>query len=411
LTVSQTLTSSDNITWTLGNLSGLTGTQGSYTLTLSASGIADSATNTLASGASTTWTVDTTSPTVTINQASTQADPVTNAANINFTAVFNEPVTGFNSSGVSFSGAGATTATVTEIAPMDGTTYNVQISGMNANGIITASINAGAAQDVAGNLSQASTSTDNQVTYHQDSSTIFVVNSLANTDDGFCSPLGTGPGNHDCTLREAINAANADFGAETITFDPAVFTAPGPYTITLSGALGALPDITDDVTITGPAAVSLTISGNNTGRVFTINSGKTVSISNLTITGGQANFGGGIYNLGNLTISNSTFTGNKAVGGSGKGGAIDSEGGTLYIVNTTISGNSAETDGGGLLSGGTSSATLTNVTLTNNRSDADNNATGDGGGIGQVSSNAITLRNRCVGLQRRPDKDALAPAR
>src|SRR5215470_850133 len=42
----------------------------------------------------------------------------------------------------------------------------------------------------------------------------FEVNSTADTDDGSCDALGTGTGNQDCTLREAINAANADAGTE-----------------------------------------------------------------------------------------------------------------------------------------------------------------------------------------------------
>src|SRR5438034_1817613 len=56
-------------------------------------------------------------------------------------------------------------------------------------------------------------------------------------------------------------------------------------------------------------------------------------MSNLTITGGKitGDNGGGIFSLSDLTVLNSTFTGNQAVGG--EGGAIDSEGGTLRIIN------------------------------------------------------------------------------
>src|SRR5215471_3824234 len=65
----------------------------------------------------------------------------------------------------------------------------------------------------------------------------YVVNSTADTDDGVCD--GT-----NCTLREAINAANATAGADTITF-----SVTG--TILLESAL---PDLADDVTIGGPGA-------------------------------------------------------------------------------------------------------------------------------------------------------------
>jgi len=108
---------------------------------------------------------DLTAPDVTINQAIGQSDP-TSSSPINFTAVFSEPVTGFTDAGVTLGGtAGATTAVVTEIAPNDGTTYNVAVSGMTVDGTVIASIPAGAAEDGAGNGNTASTSTDNTVTY------------------------------------------------------------------------------------------------------------------------------------------------------------------------------------------------------------------------------------------------------
>ena len=106
-------------------------------------------------------TPDTTSPTVTINQETSQADPA-NASPINFTVVFSEPVTDFATGDVTLSGtAGATTATVTG----SGTTYNVAVSGMTANGTVIASLLAGVAHDAANNPSLASTSTDNTVTF------------------------------------------------------------------------------------------------------------------------------------------------------------------------------------------------------------------------------------------------------
>ena len=105
-------------------------------------------------------------PTVTINQASGQNDP-TNTQPINFTVVFSEAVTGFDNSDVVLSGtAGATMAVVTEIAPNDGTTYNVAVSGITNDGTVIAMIRVAAAQSVAtGAPTSASTSNDNTVTY------------------------------------------------------------------------------------------------------------------------------------------------------------------------------------------------------------------------------------------------------
>ena len=129
--------------------------------------------------ASFSWTIDATAPTVTIDQATGQADP-TGASPINFTVAFSEAVTGFTDADVSLDGtAGATTAVVTG-GP---TTYDVAVSGMSADGTVTASIAAGAVTDGSGNVNAASTSTDNTVTYQ------FNVAPTANVTNGAC-PTG-----------------------------------------------------------------------------------------------------------------------------------------------------------------------------------------------------------------------------
>ena len=102
--------------------------------------------------------IDTTAPTVTIEQAGT--DPTN--VNPTFTVTFSEAVTGFTAAGVTLGGtAGATTATVNG----SGAIYTVTVSGMTSDGTVTATIPAGAAIDVADNLSVDSASTDNSVTY------------------------------------------------------------------------------------------------------------------------------------------------------------------------------------------------------------------------------------------------------
>lgn len=100
-------------------------------------------------------------PTVTINQASTQSDP-TSSSVINFTVVFSESVTGFGADDVVLGGtAGATNVNVTGY----GSVYNVAVSGMTRSGTVIASVRAGAAIGQNGCPSEASTSTDNVVTY------------------------------------------------------------------------------------------------------------------------------------------------------------------------------------------------------------------------------------------------------
>ena len=86
----------------------------------------------------------------------------------------------------------------------------------------------------------------------------------------------------DCSLRGAINNANGLAGADTITFDAAVFN---PGTILLTGAL---PNITTDVTITGLGVTLVTVDGANLHRPFNIGGGATVAFSGLTIAHGVA---------------------------------------------------------------------------------------------------------------------------
>ena len=64
----------------------------------------------------------------------------------------------------------------------------------------------------------------------------FTVNSVADTDDGTCDASS-------CTLREAINAANAAAGFDTILFDPTVFPAGSPATIAVTSALPGITDL------------------------------------------------------------------------------------------------------------------------------------------------------------------------
>ena len=149
---------------------------------------------------------------------------------------------------------------------------------------------------------------------------------VTNTND-------SGPG----SLRQALVDAN---DGDTIDVD----SASQRQTILLtSGQL----IVDKDVTISGPGANNLAVDGNAQSRVFYINPGKTVTISGLTITNGNVtnDSGGGIYNDGGtLAVSDCTVSGNSASYG---GGIInDSTNGsaTTTITNSTFSGNS----GGGI---------------------------------------------------------------
>ena len=105
-----------------------------------------------------------TTPSVTINDGATQADP-TSASPVVFDVVFSEGVTGFGNDDITLSGtAGATTANVT--GSSGGTAYSVSVSGMTSSGTVVAVVKADAATNGT-NTSTASTSTDNTVTFNQ----------------------------------------------------------------------------------------------------------------------------------------------------------------------------------------------------------------------------------------------------
>ena len=151
------------------------------------------------------------------------------------------------------------------------------------------------------------------------------------------------------SLRDVIDQANALAGADTITFQSGL---TGTITLT-SGHI----DITDSVTVQGPGAAELTISGNGASRIFYLyNSADApidVTISSLTFVDGDDDLGGAIRADGeNLTVEHSMFLYNEAYYG---GGAIafdtkfiepSGRVGELHIDDTVFLYNSAYYDGG-----------------------------------------------------------------
>jgi CSLREA domain-containing protein len=240
----------------------------------------------------------------------------------------------------------------------------------------------------------------------------FTVNSLADTPDaapgnGICADAGGL-----CTLRAALQEANAFAGDDTINF-----SVTGTINLT-----GALPTISSNINMNGPGSASLTVRRDTGGdyRIF-FTDNRTVSISGMTITNGktpdgaassgqEGGSGGGIRQAGGeLTLNNDINTGNRTGNGGtsvnnnpggrgGSGGGIDGSG-VLTITNSQIinnatgngaqgfSGGSAGV-GGGLFFGG-STLTMTNVDVNSNTTGNAGTSTGpgfggnggDGGGI------------------------------
>ena len=192
------------------------------------------------------------------------------------------------------------------------------------------------------------------------------------------------------SLRAAITAANSAAGDDTITFAAGV-----TGTITLTAAL---PGINSNINLQGPGANVLAVQRSTAGgtapfRIFLISGSQaapTVTISGLTISNGNSNLGGGIWNSGGtLMLSNCILSGNTAT--SSGGGGVYSQSGPLTLINCTLNGNTSGGNGGGIFMTDSSSApaalTVTNCTLSGNT------ATDDGGGIYNIitSGSATTL--------------------
>jgi len=200
----------------------------------------------------------------------------------------------------------------------------------------------------------------------------FTVTKTADTNDGTCDA--------DCSLREAIIAANTSTGADTISL-PA-----GTYTL----VLGIEFNVTQDLTLSGAEDTIIQAAaqpGQASSRIMKIASGD-VTIIGVTLRYGNLetdkdDLGGGILSAGNLTLTDSVVAHNTA----DFGGGIFSEPGTVILVNSTVNGNIGETAGGGLYIAGT--LHMTNSTISNN-------ASRNGGGLWNRGDSTVHLTSSTI---------------
>ena len=167
--------------------------------------------------------------------------------------------------------------------------------------------------------------------------TTFVVTSPAD---------GINDGDGLLTLAEAVQAANTntasvdapagDADGDVIQFDPSLASNSLFFSSELT--------ITDDLIIQGSnQAINLA-----TNRMFSITTDEAVSVSDLTLFGGEAFDGGAISSTGGsrLVLANVTFLNNVATSDTGGGGAIYNDGGTLIVNSSTFENNDANGESG-----------------------------------------------------------------
>ncbi|MEO8609111.1 MAG: choice-of-anchor Q domain-containing protein [Chloroflexota bacterium] len=215
--------------------------------------------------------------------------------------------------------------------------------------------------------------------------TVFTLTTTADGTDGACTV-------DNCTLREAIIAANASPGEDTITLASATYTLTLGSTGEEAAAYGDL-DITDSLNIIGTGIGSSVISAAYSGqsdRIFHVDpsgTGITVQFSELTIQNANVTSfdGGGIYNRGNLTLTNVEVLNNHS---NLTGGGIYNRG-SLTLNNSIIRNNLAHSEGGGILNDTTGILTITNSTISGNSAE-----TSVAGGI--RNKGILTLTNSTV---------------
>jgi hypothetical protein len=215
------------------------------------------------------------------------------------------------------------------------------------------------------------------------------------TDTGYCSFA-----NPCATISHALSLLIPN---DTIHVDPGTVTDH----VTIDPSIVGL-------TIEGGGASKSTVSGgfDESGAVFRIESGASLTITDLSIVGGQAPNGGGVDDAGTLTMERDTVASNAATGpdaeAQGYGGGVYYTG-TITISDSTIAFNQAASGGGGIapaIDTGTAVpgavATLTRDLIDRNTVVGSGRADGGvGGGIvdvgrGTYTSDTIT-GNRIVG--------------
>ena len=195
-------------------------------------------------------------------------------------------------------------------------------------------------------------------------------------DDPTPAPAGCTAAPNDCSLRGAVQLANAAPATE-------VALPPGTY------ALGQPLEITGSLFLVGADAATTIVDGGLAGRVLVVQSGASAAVSKTTLTHGSGSGvdadGGAVKNLGTLSLIDGVVRDSTS---SAQGGGI-SNSGTLVLTRSVVAGNTAAADGGGIWNNG--------ATLIARDSTVDgNHATSDAGGAIASYGTSTTILTGCT---------------
>ena len=225
---------------------------------------------------------------------------------------------------------------------------------------------------------------------------VWAMSGLAGADTFTVTNLNdSGPGSLRKSIADAAAGDTIDFGVTgtiiltsgelTITQDLSI-EGPGSGDLAISGndsssifVIGRGTVTIADVTILDGRPGGFGVGGG-------ISNYGTLTLANSTVSGNESQLGGGIYNNeGTVTLDNSTISGNAAT----DGGGIFNDNGTLALTNSTVGGNRVEGGDGGIFNVGT--LTISSSTISDNTADT------QGGGIYNATQGAtLTLTNSTV---------------
>jgi CSLREA domain-containing protein len=218
----------------------------------------------------------------------------------------------------------------------------------------------------------------------------FTVNSAGDAGDANLANPACATAANVCTLRAAIEQANASAGSDVITVPALTIPLGSPLTIssnlTLQGA-GARTTVLQATG--GPHGMLVVSSGIVTVKGFTVTgatgiaalgvsqSGGNLTLDGMRFTGNTASTAGGAFaplyaSGGTMTLQNSEISANTttSTSGTGWGGGLAVYSATVTVINTTIAGNTVAGDvsavGGGVWAGMNSNVTITSSTIAGN---------------------------------------------
>jgi len=213
--------------------------------------------------------------------------------------------------------------------------------------------------------------------------------------DGNCDTPAISLAAGACTLRAAVMSADAASGVgATIIVPPGIYTLTIPADVNDYANVGDLnltkPASGDPlISIVGAGAGRTIIDGNGQDGVLSVEKGRTAAISGVTLRNGfrgSGGVGGGLANDGNLSLDSSTVSGNQTTGSFPQGGGIYNSN-SLTVTNSTIGPNNASYYGGGIFNSGR---------LTVDRSTIYGDSAYSGAGIDNDNSSYLYLINSTV---------------